>query len=106
MDIREIKERVVELRSLLKKNKIRADLFILYGSYAAGNKRPDNDIDIAVISRDFGRDRFREGSMLNYLASTIDHRFEAVPIGLDEYLSKGSISPILNEIATKGIPLM
>lgn len=106
MDIREIKERIIKLRALLKKNKIRADLFILFGSCAAGKARPDSDIDIAVISRDFGHDRFKEGSRLNYLASSIDHRIEAVPVGLDDYLSGKNISPILNEIITRGIPLL
>ena len=106
MDIRDIKERVIELHSLLKKNNVRADLFILYGSYATGKAKRGSDIDIAVISRDFGKDRFDEGSRLNYIASSIDHHIEAVPIGLDEYLSKNSVSPILNEIITTGIPLL
>ncbi|HQO39208.1 MAG TPA: nucleotidyltransferase domain-containing protein [Spirochaetota bacterium] len=83
-----------------------ADLIILFGSQAAGTSRYDSDIDPAVISRDFGKDRFEEGSRLNYLASSINHRIEAVPVGLDEYLAKNSISPILQEITTKGIPLL
>lgn len=106
MDIRHIKRKAIELALLLKKEKIRPDLIILFGSQAAGTFRDDSDIDLAVISRDFGNDRFEEGSKLNYLASLIDHRIEAVPVGLDEYLDKNSISPILHEITTKGIPLL
>lgn len=106
MDIKYIKRKAIELALLLKKEKINADLIILFGSQADGTSRDDSDIDMAVISRDFGKDRFKEGSRLNYLASTIDHRIEAVPVGLDEYLSGNSISPILHEITTKGIPLL
>ncbi|HON79769.1 MAG TPA: nucleotidyltransferase domain-containing protein [Spirochaetota bacterium] len=106
MDIRDIKERIVELRNALKKNDIRGDIFILYGSYATGKNRKDSDIDIAVVSRDFGRDRFREGSTLNYIAQKIDVRFEAVPVDLKEYMSRHSISPLLAEIDKNGIVLL
>ncbi len=106
MDIRKIKENAVNLRNILKKNNIRADLFILFGSYASGEADENSDIDIAVISKDFGHDRFKEGSILNYYASSVDHRFEAIPVSLKDYLSNESVSPILHEITTKGIPLL
>lgn len=106
MDIRYIKQKAVELRHELLKNNIHSDIIILYGSYATGKNRKDSDIDIAVISRDFGKNRFREGSTLNFLASKIDPRFEAVPYSLKEYMSPGSISPLLAEIDKKGIVLL
>ncbi|MBP7582588.1 MAG: nucleotidyltransferase domain-containing protein [Spirochaetes bacterium] len=106
MDINDIKQRIIQLRALLKKNRIRGDVFILYGSFATGTSRVDSDIDIAVVSRDFGGDRFSEGSSLNYFATQIDPRIEAVPVSLDEYLSRSSISPLLHEINTKGIVLL
>jgi predicted nucleotidyltransferase len=106
MDIRAIKADVVQLYRLLKEHGVRADIFILYGSYARGNPRADSDIDVAVISRDFGKDRFKEGSKLNYLASKINPRIEAVPISLADYFSKENISPLLHEITTTGIVLL
>ncbi len=106
MDIREIKIDAVKLYRILKEHGIRADLFLLYGSRADGTAREDSDIDIAVVSRDFGKDRFKEGSRLNYLASKVNPRIEAMPISLKEYLSNDSISPILYEITTKGIALL
>jgi len=106
MGISEIRQLVIELRALLKNNKIRADVFILYGSYAVKKNRVDSDIDIAVVSRDFGFDRFEEGSNLNYLASKVDHRIEAVPISLDDYLSSENISPLMHEITSKGIVIL
>jgi len=35
--------------------KVRVEQVILYGSYAKGNAREESDIDIAVLSEDFGR---------------------------------------------------
>lgn len=106
MDIRDIKIKAIELRKALRSNKIHGDIFILYGSYATGVNRPDSDIDIAVISRDFGKNRFKEGSLLNYLTYKIDPLIEAVPFGLNEYMKKESISPLLHEIEKKGIILL
>lgn len=106
MDIRDIKERAVELHRELKKNNIHGDVLILFGSYATGKNRKDSDIDIAVVSRDFGRDRFKEGTTLNCIAQKIDVRFEAIPVGLKDYLSPHSISPLLAEIDKHGIVLL
>ena len=106
MDIREIKKRAIDLRKALLDYNIHGDIFILYGSYATGKNRPDSDIDLAVISRDFGKDRFKEGSLLSYLTYSIDPVIEAVPFSLNEYMKKDSISPLLSEIEKKGIVLL
>ena len=52
----------------LGKENIRADKVILYGSYAAGRQREDSDIDVAVISKDFGQDTVEEGMNLFRIA--------------------------------------
>jgi predicted nucleotidyltransferase len=41
--------------------------------------RPDSDIDVAVISKDFGKDRVEEGMTLFRIAGKIDPRLEPVP---------------------------
>lgn len=40
---------------LLKKKGIKVSQVILFGSHAKGNAKPDSDIDIAVISPEFGQ---------------------------------------------------
>jgi predicted nucleotidyltransferase len=62
-----IKIKAIELRKALRSNKIHGDIFILYGSYAAGKNRPDSDIDIAVISRDFGKTVLKKEVFLTIL---------------------------------------
>lgn len=52
----------------VKKEGIFVDRVILYGSYARGRIRADSDIDVAVISRNFGKDRTEEGMKLFRIA--------------------------------------
>jgi uncharacterized protein len=103
--IGDIKRKALQIRRDLKKRGIRIDIMILFGSYAKNKARPDSDIDLALVSRDFGKNRLKEGAKVNSLASTYDCRFEIIPVSLDEYFSKQSISPILYEIKKYGISL-
>jgi predicted nucleotidyltransferase len=79
--IRVIKEFV----KALKREGITIDRVILYGSHATGNVRPDSDIDVAVISKDFGKDRVEEGMILFRIAGKIDPRLEPVPFSTKMY---------------------
>ncbi|MBF0359560.1 MAG: nucleotidyltransferase domain-containing protein [Oligoflexia bacterium] len=105
MDIREIKIKVLAFRKEIILSGIYPDLFVLFGSYYKGNYRTDSDIDLAIISRDLGKDRFKESTLLNYIASKEDSRFEIIPVGLSEYLDPLPISPIIAEIKANGTPL-
>ena len=69
----------------LKREGITIDRVILYGSHATGNVRPDSDIDVAVISKDFGKDRVEEGMILFRIAGKIDPRLEPVPFSTKMY---------------------
>jgi predicted nucleotidyltransferase len=106
MDIREIKQLAIEFRAALRDHNIKPDCIVLYGSYSRGEAHKESDIDLAVISRMFGRDRFYEGSLLNRIAVKIHPDIEAVPIGLKDFLEPSPISPLLHEIKTTGTVLM
>lgn len=83
---------------------ITIDKIVLYGSYAKGRQRPDSDIDVAVVSRDFGKDRTEEGMLLFRIAGEIDPRIEPVPISVKSYKNDTWV-PLIYEIRTKGIEL-
>ncbi len=85
----------------LKQEGITIDRVILYGSYARGHARPDSDIDVAVISKDFGRDRVEEGMILFRIAGKIDPRLEPVPFSIKMY-EKDTWIPLIYEIRQKG----
>ena len=85
----------------LKREGITIDRVILYGSYAKGNARFDSDIDVAVISKDFGKDRVEEGMVLFRIAGKIDSRLEPVPFSTKMYEDDTWI-PLIYEIREKG----
>jgi predicted nucleotidyltransferase len=86
----------------LKREGIPVDRVILYGSYAKGKTRPDSDIDVAVVSKHFGRDRVEEGMNLFRIAGKIDPRIEPIPISSESY-EKDTWIPLIYEIKQKGI---
>jgi predicted nucleotidyltransferase len=106
MDIKDIKQLAIALRASLKAYGICADCIVLFGSHAKNLAGPHSDIDLAVISRDFGKDRFQEGSLLSRVAVKVHPDIEALPIGLKDFLAPAPISPILSEIKTSGTILI
>ena len=105
MDIGQVKIDMLRLSQELKAKAIRPDVVILFGSVARGADGPRSDIDIAVVSRDFGKSRFDESKTLNLLLNAINPSYEGVPIPLSQYLDPDAPSPILNEIKSTGIVL-
>jgi len=95
---------IKKFASALTKKGINIDKIILYGSHARGKARDDSDIDIAVVSRDFGKDRTEEGMLLFRIAGEIDARLEPVPVSIKSYKDDTWI-PLIYEIRTKGIEL-
>lgn len=96
---------IVHYRRLLLEKNVHPDVIILFGSYAKGNVSKHSDIDIAVVSRNFGKDRHKEGVLLNMLAHKIDSRLEVIPVSLKEYMKKYTTSPILDQIHKTGTVL-
>ena len=88
----------------LKKKKIRVAKVVLFGSRASGTAHEYSDIDVAVVSPDFGKDRYGEGAKLFEIACAIDPRIEPVPISLSSYKNDTWI-PIIYEIRKNGIEL-
>ncbi|MFH0790003.1 MAG: nucleotidyltransferase domain-containing protein [Candidatus Omnitrophota bacterium] len=64
---------------LLKQRGIRVSKVILFGSHAKGMAKPDSDIDIAVISSQFGQNNLEEMMFLRKLALEIDSHIEPLP---------------------------
>jgi predicted nucleotidyltransferase len=63
---------------------------------------PDSDIDVAIISPDFGKDRFREGTKLFEIACAVDPLIEPVPISTEAYENDTWI-PLIYEIRENGV---
>jgi len=68
---------------VLIKNKINPEKIILYGSFAKGKTHQYSDIDIAVISDQFGKDEIEELMKLARLTIDVSDRIEAIPLTND-----------------------
>lgn len=60
----EIRKVILRFVNALTAKGIRVEKVVLYGSYAHGKNHLDSDVDLAIISPDFGHDRFEERKML------------------------------------------
>lgn len=101
---KEIVEKVREFVKELKRHKIRVKKVIIYGSRVSGRAHKYSDIDIAVVSPDFGKDSYKEGVKLFEIASQIDPRIEPVAISIRSY-EKDTWIPLIYEIREKGLEL-
>jgi predicted nucleotidyltransferase len=88
----------------LREEGISVDRAILYGSYAVGKERRDSDIDVAIVSRGFGKDRVEEGMVLRRIAGKVDPRLEPVPIAFEAF-ERDTWLPLIYEIKVNGLEL-
>jgi predicted nucleotidyltransferase len=100
----EITSIILRFVDVLNSKGIRVEKAVLYGSYASGNVHTDSDLDLAIISPDFGKNRFEEGKMLLQIAWRIDPRLEPIPISSESYQNDTWV-PLIYEIKEKGIEL-
>lgn len=104
MDKNEAVRIIKKFAERLRQEGISVDRVILYGSYAAGKVRPDSDIDVAIVSKDFGKDRVKEGMTLYRIAGKVNARLEPVPISIEAYENDTWV-PLIYEIKVKGLEL-
>ncbi len=92
---------IYKYKKLLKEKGIKISKVILFGSYAKGTAKPDSDIDLAVISSQFGKDNFQEMIFLRKLAIRIDSHIEPLPFSPKDL--KNRYSTLTSEINKFGI---
>jgi len=88
----------------LKKKKIKISKVIIYGSRVTGKAHKYSDIDIAIVSPDFGKDKYKEAVKLFEIASTVDSRIEPIPLSIESY-EKDTWIPLIYEIRVNGFEL-
>jgi predicted nucleotidyltransferase len=80
-----------ELKKILKpyldsmRDEIKINYAILFGSYAKGNPREESDIDIAVVSEDFGVNHLEKMQYLSVKRLDSDASIEGHPFSLKDY---------------------
>ncbi len=101
---KEIRRIIALFADALTMKGIKVEKIILYGSYSSGEVHKDSDVDIAVVSSDFGRDKYEERKFLLQLAWKIDPRLEPVPISEESFINDTWI-PLIYEIRQRGIEI-
>jgi predicted nucleotidyltransferase len=73
---------------------------IIFGSYAKGKANGYSDIDLCLVSPNFGKDPISELQFLLKQSRNVDDRIEPIPISVEEY--QNSSSPFIFEIKKFG----
>lgn len=100
----EIKDIVIKFVNALINKGIQVEKAILFGSYLSGRYSNYSDIDIAIVSPDFGKDRFEEGKILFQTAWRVDPRIEPIPISSESYENDTWV-PLIYEIRHNGLEI-
>lgn len=77
---------------------------ILFGSQVKGSAKYYSDIDVGVVSPEFGKDTISEGAKLHLLANKIDWRIEPHPLNPKDL--KRLENPFVYEILRTGIKIV
>lgn len=96
-----VTEVIRKYANLLKKEGVKVDKMILFGSYAKGKARKWSDIDLCVVSSEFGKRPCLEMRRLNNLALKIDDRLQPIPLNYDNLNEK--YSTLAHEIRKSGM---
>lgn len=70
---------IKKYQKLLRKRGVSVEKIILFGSYAKGTAKPWSDLDLCVVSKQFGKNGYDEMVFLNSLATDIESMIEPHP---------------------------
>lgn len=98
---RKIAKKVRDYLKLLRKEGVKLERVIVFGSYAKGKPKPWSDIDVCLISRQFGKDIFAEGVAMGHLADQVDSLIEPHLFHPADFKEK--YHPLASEIKKHGI---
>jgi predicted nucleotidyltransferase len=87
----------------VEKSGIDVERGILFGSFAKGTAKKDSDIDLCVVSSEFGKDPVAETARLKSLTWDIDPSIEVVPYSPQDLAVEED--PLAHEIRTHGLEI-
>jgi predicted nucleotidyltransferase len=96
-----IKKIVQEYKSALQDLGVEFNQVVLFGSQINGRVHKDSDIDICVVSPQFGRDWMKEEIKLKDLAMNVDIRIEPHPYSVKDFQVEED--PFAYEIRKTGV---
>jgi len=103
LDREKAKKLIHRFAEKLKENNIEFEFLILFGSHVKNRAGPHSDIDVAVVSREFGGNRLFERIKLMKISADIDSRIEPHPISLKDW--NEGWKELIEEIEKTGIKI-
>ena len=97
-----VKKIVQDFIQAVKERDIKIEAVFLFGSYAQNKANNDSDIDVAVISPDFGKDFFDESALLKKISLKIDFDMSPRAYSSEEYKKAKEGDFLYQEIIKKG----
>lgn len=98
-----IKKIIRDFIKAVKARDIKVEAVYLFGSHAQKKADKNSDIDVAVISPDFGRDFFDECVLLKEISEQVDYDLSPRAYSIDEFKKATKGDFLYQEIITKGI---
>ncbi len=92
---------IKKYRQVLVKNGIKVEKIILFGSYARGTPKPWSDLDLCIVSRQFGKNDYDESVLLEKLTTNIDDMIEPHPYNPKDLADP--FDPLAYEINKTGV---
>ncbi len=99
-----VRKKVEAFVNLLRKEGIDIEKALVFGSHAFGTSKPWSDIDVCVVSPQFGKDSFSESVFLAGVANRIDLTIEAHPYSPEDFKEK--YDPLADQIRKHGIKVV
>lgn len=99
----DVQEKVLQFGRSLKRSGIPINKLVIFGSYAKNKATKESDIDVCVVSPNFGKDQIDEMQYLFKARRNIDGRIEPYPVSIDEY--RELESPLIWEIKKYGFEI-
>jgi predicted nucleotidyltransferase len=87
----------------LSKNNINIEQAVLFGSYAQGTFNAWSDIDLAIVSKAFHGERFRDRSIIRRIKLKVSSDLEPIPYTPEDFTTD---NPFVKKILETGIKVM
>jgi len=89
---------------VLVQHGIQAEKAILFGSQARGTARPESDIDILVMAKEFDRNRWKKQDQLWELTIKAGFGLQPIPVGPKQFL-EDDVSTIIEMARREGVEI-
>ncbi len=98
--LKDVRSTALKFAEILEGQGITVEKMIVFGSHVKNKASEESDIDLCIVSPEFGKDPVEELQFLFKQTRKVDTRIEPIPVSPQEY--RESLSPLIFEIKKFG----